>query len=180
MSTSIGALWTATRLWTGIATVTAEGTEVSDEEVASRTFAERLDLLFRATHPAGRDEVGYQEVADAVAAAGGPTVTGNYLYLLRKGRRSNPRIDLIRALARYFNVPAAYFIDDEVAQTYVDQLELLQAIRDSGTAGLAMRAANLTPEARAALTVILDGMRADNPKRTEPGPPSGDSPADQD
>jgi len=175
MSTSIGDLWTATRLWTGITAVTAKGTGVSDEEAASRTFAERLDLLFRATHPAGRDEVGYQEVADAVAAAGGPTVTGNYLYLLRKGRRSNPRMDLVRALARYFNVPAGYFIDDEVAQNYTDQLELLQAIRDSGTAGLALRAASLSPEARAALTVLLDGMRAaEKPPRPDAGSPSGE------
>ncbi|NEK96595.1 XRE family transcriptional regulator [Modestobacter muralis] len=142
---------------------------------ASRTFAQRLDLLFRATHPAGRDEVGYQEVADAVASAGGPTVTANYLYLLRTGRRSNPRMDLVRALARYFNVPAGYFIDDEVAQNYTDQLELLQAIRDSGTAGLALRAASLSPEARAALTVLLDGMRAaEKPPRPDAGSPSGE------
>jgi len=148
---------------------------------ASRTLAERLDLLFSATHPAGRSEVGYAEVAEALAAAGGPTVTPTYLYMLRTGRRSNPRTDLIQALARYFRVPAGYFLDDEVADTYSEQLRLLQAMRDSGTAGLALRAEGLSAESRAALTAIVDRLRAaDGLPETEAGPPTGDStPADQ-
>jgi transcriptional regulator with XRE-family HTH domain len=143
-------------------------------ENASPTFAQRLDLLFRATHPAGRDEVGYQEVADAVAAAGGPAVSSNYLYMLRTGRRSNPRMDLVRALARYFLVPAGYFIDDDVAESYTQQLELLQVLRDSGTAGLALSAAGLSPASRAVLTAMLDRLRAADGLGQEDRPPTGD------
>lgn len=143
---------------------------------ASKTLAQRLDLLFSATHPAGRPEVSYAEVAEALTATGGPTVTPTYLYMLRTGRRSNPRTDLIQALARYFKVPAGYFLDDEVAESYGEQLRLLQAVRDSGTAGLALRAQGLSAESRAALTAIVDRLRAaDGLPETESETPPGDS-----
>ena len=141
-----------------------------------KTLAERLDLLFQATHPAGRAEVSYAEVAEGLAAAGGPTVTPTYLYMLRTGRRVNPRTDLIQALARYFKVPAGYFLDDEVAESYGEQLRLLQAMRDSGTAGLALRAQGLSAESRAALAAIMDRLRdADGLPETQNRPPSGDN-----
>ena len=137
--------------------------QVSEDRPAEppglRSFAQRLDLLFAATHPAGRGEVGYPEVAAALTEAGGPTVTPTYLYMLRTGRRSNPRADLIQALARYFKVPAGYFLDDEVAEQYAEQLKLLQAIRDTGTAGLALRAQGLSPQSQAALTAIVERLR---------------------
>lgn len=124
-----------------------------------RTFAERLDLLFKATHPVGEPEVSYNAVVEAMANSGGPSITSTYLYMLRTGRRTNPRADLIQALARYFKVPTGYFFDDDVAAEYGDQLRLLAAIRDSGTVGLALRAEGLSPSSRAALTAILDKLR---------------------
>lgn len=153
-------------------------------ENANKTFAQRLDLLFQATHPAGRSEVSYQEVAEALANAGGPTVSSTYLYMLRTGRRENPSASLIQALARYFRVPAGYFLDDEVAAEYAEQLRLLQAVRDSGTAGVALRAQGLSAESRAALTALLDRLRAadglreiDGLREVDPLPPSGDNQA---
>lgn len=124
-----------------------------------KTLAERLDLLFRATHPAGRNEVSYQDVVDAIADSGGPAITPTYLYMLRTGRRTNPRAELIQALARYFKVPAGYFLDDDVDE-YSDQLRLLQALRDNGTAGLALRAAGLSPASRNLITEMMDRLRA--------------------
>jgi transcriptional regulator with XRE-family HTH domain len=150
---------------------------VAEEESGggSKTFAERLDLLFKATHPADRAEVSYQEVAEALANSGGPSVTPTYLYMLRTGRRSNPRAELIQALARHFKVPAGYFLDDDVAEEYGEQLRLLQAMRDSGTAGLALRAQGLSAESRAALTAILDRLRAaDGLPAAQPEAPTGD------
>lgn len=160
-----------------------ERTEVAEAQPdrASDTFAQRLDLLFRATHPRDRNEVGYQEVADALVLAGGPKVTPNYLYMLRTGRRTNPRMDLVRALARYFNVPAGYFIDDDVAEKYTEQLQLLQALRDSGLAGLVLSAQGLSPESQEVLTAILDRLRAADGLSAQQRPPSGDKSApDQD
>lgn len=124
------------------------------------TFAERLDLLFQATGSGGRSEVGYPEVADALALAGGPTVTPNYLYLLRTGRRANPRLDLIRALARYFDVPTGYFMDDDLPERYTEQLQLLTALRDAGLAGIALKARGLSPESMTLLSALVDKLRA--------------------
>jgi len=140
-------------------------------------FAQRLDLLFRATHPRGRGEVGYQEVVEALVADGGPTITPNYLYMLRTGRRTNPRMDLVRALARYFQVPAGYFIDDDVAEKYTEQLQLLQALRDSGLAGIVIGARGLSPESQTVLTAVLDRLRAAEGLEVEKRPPSGDKSA---
>jgi transcriptional regulator with XRE-family HTH domain len=137
-----------------------DGAQEGPAGLGSKTFAERLDLLFKATHPAGRGEVGYPEVVEAMANAGGPSVTPTYLYMLRTGRRSNPRADLIQALARYFRVPAGYFLDDDVAEEFGEQLKLLAAIRDSGTAGLALRAQGLSPASREALAAIMERLRA--------------------
>lgn len=143
----------------------------------ARTFAERLDLLFAATHPADRGEVSYQDVAEAMANAGGPSVTPTYLYMLRTGRRSNPRAELIQALARFFKVPAGYFLDDDVAQEYGEQLKLLQAIRDSGTAGMALRAQGLSASSRAALAQIMDKLRiADGLPAADPSDAGADLP----
>jgi len=127
---------------------------------AARTFAERLDLLFQATGQDGRGEVGYPEVADALTRAGGPTVTPNYLYLLRTGRRANPRLDLLRALARYFGVPTGYFIDDDVPERYTDQLQVLTALRTDGLADMVLKARGLSPDSLALLSSLVSKLRA--------------------
>lgn len=124
-----------------------------------QTFAGRLDTLFKTLHGAGQPEVGYQEVADAITEAGGPTVTSTYLYMLRTGRRENPSVPLMQALARFFNVPITFFLDDQVAADLAGQLELLAALRDSDVQRLALRSRDLSPESRAALTTMIDRLR---------------------
>lgn len=124
-----------------------------------RTFAERLDLLFKSAHPSGQPEVGYQEVVDAISRGGGPSVTSSYLYMLRTGRRENPSVQLMQSLARYFNVPVAYFLDDKVAAELASQLDLLAALRDSDVQRLALRSHGLSPESRAALSTMIERLR---------------------
>lgn len=138
-----------------------------------RSFAARLDLLFKSAHAAGTPEVGYQEVVDAIAESGGPSITPTYLYMLRTGRRENPSVQLIQALGRYFNVPTAFFLDDTVAADLASQLELLAALRDSDVQRLALRSHGLSPESRAALATMIDRLRqveglVDDPKPPEP------------
>jgi transcriptional regulator with XRE-family HTH domain len=131
-----------------------------------------LDLLFRTSHAAGQPEPSYQEVADAIAAAGGPTVGGAYLYMLRTGRRTNPRVELLTALARYFHVPAAYFFEDEMAADIAEQLRLLSAIRDSDVRQMALRTYGLSPESRQALAGMIEQLRRAEGLRDEE-PPEG-------
>jgi len=43
------------------------------------SLASKLDRLFQAVRPGGRGEYSYQEVADAIRAEGGPTISATYL-----------------------------------------------------------------------------------------------------
>lgn len=129
----------------------------SDDKPGS--LADRLDLLFRTKHPAGSTEPGYQEVVDAIAAAGGPSVTAAYLYALRTGRRSNPHTELLTALARHFGVPVSYFLDEQDAEDLTGQLQLLVALRDSGAERLALRAHGLSDGSRQVLAAMVEQLR---------------------
>lgn len=135
------------------------------------SLAGRLDLLFRTKHAAGAPEPTYHDVAAAIAQAGGPAVSGAYLYMLRTGRRSNPRRELLATLARYFGVSVSYFVDDQAAEDVTSQLQLLAALRDSGAEHLALRAHGLSEGSRQVLAAMVEQLRkaeglADNDQPT--------------
>jgi len=76
-----------------------------------RTLAEKIDRLFQTVHPAD-GEYTHEEVASAIREAGGPTISGSYLWQLRKGVRDNPTMRHLEALSEFFGVPPAYFFDE--------------------------------------------------------------------
>ena len=103
-------------------------------------LAERLDHLFRTVHPADRGEYSYREVASMIEASGGPTISAAYINYLRLGRRNNPTLQHLEALANFFGVPMSYFTDADVAERVELELGLLAAIRDGELDSLALRA----------------------------------------
>ena len=125
------------------------------------TLAEKLEALFRAVHPRGR-EYTHEEVARGAEALGGPTISATYVWQLRKGHRDNPTKRHLEALAGFFGVPPAYFFDEESAEQVAAELELLAALRDEDVRQVALRAANMTPGARAALRQLVDQMHEPN------------------
>ena len=124
-----------------------------------RTLAEKLDYLFRTVHPANRGEYSLHEVAEGIRASGGPTISPNYLWLLRKGLRDNPTKKHLEALAAFFGVSPLFFFDDDVAERTSAQLDLLVALRDAGVRNLALRAASLSPETLRAITEMVERAR---------------------
>lgn len=98
---------------------------------AAGTLAGKLDRLFAAVHPAGRGEYSYEEVAAALRAAGGPTISGTYVWQLRKGLRDNPTKKHLEALASFFGISPSYFFNEEAAERIDAELELLAAMRDA-------------------------------------------------
>jgi transcriptional regulator with XRE-family HTH domain len=122
------------------------------------SLAAKIDHLFQTVRPRDR-EFSYEEVATAVREAGGPTISGTYIAMLRKGVRDNPTLRHLEALARFFGVPAAYFHDDEVTRRIDSELELLVALRDAGVKSIALRAAGLSPEGLAAIRGMVDHVR---------------------
>jgi transcriptional regulator with XRE-family HTH domain len=123
----------------------------------SRTFADRLNDLFRSVRPPGQDrEYTNSEVAEATK------ISSSYIGYLRKGVRGNPSVEAVQALARFFRVRPSYFVDDEEdeerAALAEAQLKLVRALERPGIRKLAMRAADadLSAAALDAVAAMID------------------------
>lgn len=125
-----------------------------------KTLAEKLAYLFRVVHPRGRGEYSYREVAQAINDAGsGVTISASYLWQLRRGEKENPTIRHVEALARFFGVPAAYFLDDRATDEISEQLALLAVMRDSEVREIALRASDLSDAALKMIKNVIESTR---------------------
>ena len=118
-----------------------------------RTIAEKLNHLFATVHPLGRGEYTLGEVVTGIRDRGGPdrqTVSIGYLWQLRKGERTNPTIRHLEAIAGFFGVSAAYFLDEAVARRVDEQLESLALLRDQQ---------GLSPRSLEAIGQIIENAR---------------------
>jgi transcriptional regulator with XRE-family HTH domain len=129
-----------------------------DGRPARRTLAQKLDHLFATVHPP-KGEYTHEEVATGIRDRGGPTISATYVWQLRRGLRDNPTKHHIEALAGFFGVPPAYFLDDDAAAAIDAQLELLAAIRDSSVRELALRAQGLSPASLDAIAEMIERVR---------------------
>lgn len=85
---------------------------MSDGGRTPPSLAEKLDHLIRVGSQEQGRALSTNDVAAAInIKAGEPVISGNYIWQLRKGKRSNPTKRHIEALAEYFDIPAAYFHD---------------------------------------------------------------------
>ena len=113
-----------------------------------RTFAERLSALIESARAGGLAPHSYREISAAVERAGGPAMSPAYLQQLATGKRVNPKIPYVEALARLFGVPVTYFFAEE---TTADA---------DGAAGeaklMAMRAQELSPQGRRQVMDLLE------------------------
>jgi transcriptional regulator with XRE-family HTH domain len=130
------------------------------EPTRLRTLADKLDYLFRTVRPKGRGEYTYREVAQAINdAPDGTTISASYLWQLRRGDKDNPTIKHIEALAKFFGVPASYFLDDETTGQIAEQLELLAAIRDNDVREIALRVSDLSDAAMHMIRNVIENTR---------------------
>jgi len=122
------------------------------------TLADKLNHLFATMHPP-KGEYTHEQVATAIEQAGGPTISATYVWQLRKGLRENPTKHHLEALAAFFGVPPAYFLDDETAARVDEQLDLLAAFRDPQVRELAVKASGLSPETLRTVLDMVDRAR---------------------
>ncbi|MFI5859265.1 hypothetical protein [Streptomyces parvulus] len=133
------------------------------------SFAERLNYLFDVLRPRDGDpaktnrltgEFSNAYVAETISGYGDGTLTAAYIGKLRGPAGDNPSIRVARLLARFFEVPASYFVEDAVTERIVNQFQLVQQLHDQGVKNLAMRAAGLSPASKEALLKMVDAARA--------------------
>ncbi len=123
------------------------------------TLAAKLDRLFQVVRPEPGREYSSAEVSAAVVEMGGPTISSTYVWQLRKGLRDNPTKSHIEALASFFGVSPAYFLDDEAAARVDAELELLTAIRDTSIRRIALRSAGLSADSLRTIADVIERVR---------------------
>lgn len=150
-----------------------------DEQGRPKTLAEKIDKLFKSIHRSGEPEATYREVANAIVANGG-TISASYIWQLRTGVKDNPTMKHLQALADYFGISPAYFLDEDKSKVIDSQLDHLVAERDSGVRAVALRAAELSP---AGLRIINDLIEREHQRERDiqaAGGETGSSSAEQD
>lgn len=129
------------------------------ENDAEGTLAAKVNHLFRTVRPRSGGEYTFEEVAEAIRAKGGPTISATYLWQLRKGLRDNPTKRHLEALAGFFGVPPAYFFDDAEAKRIDAELALLTALRDAPVRQIALRANGLSAKSLETIAEMVDRVR---------------------
>lgn len=127
--------------------------------VPPRTLADKIDRLFEIYHPPTRGPYSLEEAAELIAERGGPTLSRQYLWQLRKGKRDNPNMQALAALAAFFEVHPGYFFDDEFAARVDDQLHTRALLSDPGLREVLDVAAGLSPATLAAVRDLLKHIR---------------------
>ncbi|GAB3651333.1 helix-turn-helix domain-containing protein [Streptomyces sparsus] len=148
------------------------------------TLADRLNHLFAHMHPQGAPWTNArvaEEIGRRREEFGGVSVTEQYLSMLRNGKRANPSPDVLRALARFFGVPAGYLLGDlspEQAERVEEEVHFLAAMRDQRVRTIALRSVGLPPEIQDSLTTIIGQFRAQ--MNLPPDPPESGGDGDRD
>ncbi|MGH3723152.1 MAG: XRE family transcriptional regulator [Mycobacterium sp.] len=128
------------------------------EEVHQETLAAKLTKLYEVMSPAG-EPPSDMAVADGIFEKTAVQMSAPYLCLLRTGKRTNPTVQNLQAIAEYFGVPASYLIDTGADAVIESELRLVKAMRDNGIRDIATRLSGLTPESIGNLAGIVDRLR---------------------
>ena len=142
------------------------------DERGAFSIAEKLDRLFRQIRAPGQAEFSSMAVAEAIRAEQGVSISHTYIWQLRTGRRVNPTVAHLTALANFFGVPVAYFLDDAEARRVDDQLELLRTLRDAQVTEIALRAADVSESSREIISEMVRKVwELENPRDRRRTPP---------
>jgi len=141
---------------------------VSDVPNPDGLIASRLEHLFRNMHPADRGAHTPGDVAAAInAEAGEDGISGQYIWLLRTGRRDNPTYKHLIAISRFFGVSPMYFFEESETDRGTVPAEVAVVLQDDAVRDLALRAAGLSERSLKAISDMVDSARS-----LQDGPPS--------
>jgi transcriptional regulator with XRE-family HTH domain len=138
---------------------------MNDRETGADTpesLADRINRAFDANRRSDGKPWTNREVVKWLGTnrkPGDSTISEAYLALLRSGERDNPSVSHLRALARFFQIPATYFLQasDSDPSVQVD-IDALAAMRDPDVRRVAFRTMGMPPEERQWLSRIVDDV----------------------
>lgn len=115
-------------------------------------FAARLNRLFEVVRtPEGRRYTNDAVIA-AIRGKGGPTISRGYLSELRSGKKDNPTLRHITALADFFQVDPAVLVSDGTRS----QAEGTQRPADPVLVQLVVRLGQLSPAQLDLIDAVMD------------------------
>ena len=131
------------------------------------SLADKLAQLIEMTTPAGRSSYTAREIAR------GTGLTPAYIQFLINGTRGK-RVphETLAKLAKFFDVPVSYFVDDDDSarsEEQLTQLKLLRALRRAEVRTVATRLSELSTADLRIFTDLLDRLE----QRDDPPPPIG-------
>ncbi|WP_314173991.1 helix-turn-helix domain-containing protein [Streptomyces winkii] len=142
------------------------------------SLAEKIDKLFSTIRAGGR-EYTYEEVARGCGELSAGTFSKTYIWQLRTGQRDNPTKRHLEALAAFFQVPVAYFFDDDTAERIDSQIALASAMRNAEVRDIALRAMRMDDAGRASLLRIIAEVSALQSSEPERGRQHGEPDSDE-
>lgn len=135
------------------------GTVGNNPEDNASELSAKLNRLFDVMRKQSESPMSNPAAAAAITQQTGVSISATYLWQLRTGAKTNPTLQHLQAIAEFFGV-SAYYLIEPGSHPHIDaQLNLIQALRDSGVRGLAMRAQGLTAESINSLAAMADQIR---------------------
>jgi hypothetical protein len=123
------------------------------------SLARRINHLFETVRRPDGKPYSNEEVAEAINGRGDTTISGTYLWYLRRGDRDNPTKKHLEVLARFFDVSPAFFFDDERSRRIaVDSLPERRPA-DSLADRVATRLDGLSPRSLHTVAELIDRVR---------------------
>jgi len=145
---------------------------ISASGPSPRTLAQKLHHLVDTVHPPGRGPFSYREIAAEIRQKQPPServISHTAIADLCTGRSSNPQKSTLELLAQFFNVPVAYFFDEEIEERHNRQAELITALRNSRAHQVALRLDGLSSRSMDVLTDMINRVRELEGLRDDPG-----------
>jgi transcriptional regulator with XRE-family HTH domain len=137
--------------------MSGNGTAMTDEQRTTYpSLAEKIDRLIKAKRAREGRTYSYKDLAAAIRAYGGGSISAAYLWQLHTGAKDNPQKKTLEMLADFFGVPVTYFFDTDEATHLYEQLPIAL---DADVRRIALRAADLSPESRAVIGEMIEQAR---------------------
>lgn len=148
----------------------------STESPPGAALARKLNLLLDSAEAEGR-KIRFNEVRDAVSAAGTPISRARWHYMRAGSGPAVKKTDLLQNLAAFFGVNRDYLLQDQedLPPKVEAQLELLASMKARKVRNFAARQLDgLSPETLLQIRDLIDEHLADaaTPRSEPPGPPS--------